>query len=79
MRSGKVPGRPPDRMWGGPGTGTQCSVCNAPVNPDEVEFELEFLWPTQLVTYHVHVDCFAAWECERESLESAARDLKQSA
>jgi hypothetical protein len=36
---GKLPLRSPERMWGGPGAGTLCSVCGMPIT--EVDKELE--------------------------------------
>ena len=37
-----LPNRRPDRTWGGPGVGAACAVCALPVNPDQMEFEIEF-------------------------------------
>ena len=68
LRDGKLPNRRPDRTWGGPGVGARCSVCDLPVTPDQLEFEIEFArdgdnpGPDK---YHVHTRCFAAWEFER--------------
>jgi hypothetical protein len=70
IQAGKLPNRRPDRMWGGPGVGADCTICGAPVKRDEVEFEIEFAGSGQgsgLHTYHVHVRCFAAWEFERRT------------
>jgi hypothetical protein len=41
-----------------------------PVQPDELEFEIQFARDGQrgdagLDKYHVHIRCFAAWEFER--------------
>jgi hypothetical protein len=52
-------------MWGGPGVGASCVICDKPVERDEVEFELEFApdgGDPDPRNYHVHVRCFAAWE-----------------
>jgi hypothetical protein len=68
----KLPNRPPDRMWGGPGTGADCTVCSAPVKRAELEFEIEFARDGDdpgLNTYHVHIPCFAAWQFERHKLD----------
>jgi hypothetical protein len=70
IRAGKLPNRRPDRTWGGPGVGADCTICGAPVKRDEAEFEIEFAGNGQgsgLRTYHVHVRCFAAWEFERRT------------
>jgi hypothetical protein len=69
VQSEKLPGRPPDRTWGGPGVGAACSVCELPVTKDEMEFEIQFARDggnPGLDKYHVHVQCFAAWEFERK-------------
>jgi hypothetical protein len=68
IRNGKMPSRQPDRMWGGPGVGAACSVCELPIGKDQLEFEIEFAHDGAepgLDKYHVHVRCFAAWEFER--------------
>jgi len=55
-------------MWGGPGVGAHCAICNAPVKRDELEFEIEFARDgddSADGTYHVHIRCFAAWQFER--------------
>jgi hypothetical protein len=68
VQSGKLPGRAPDRTWGGPGVGAECTVCGLPVTKDEMEFEIQFARDGDnpgLDKYHVHIRCFAAWEFER--------------
>jgi len=55
-------------MWGGPGIGLPCAVCDLPVKTDEPEFEIEFASagdPTTTEAVHFHVRCFTAWEFER--------------
>jgi hypothetical protein len=64
----KLPNRPPDRLWGGPGVGAPCRVCDRPVEKDEMEFEIEFArdgGAPHFDGYHVHAQCFAAWELAR--------------
>jgi hypothetical protein len=61
---------PPDRTWGGPGVGAVCVICDLPVRPTEMEFEIQFQRNGEnpgLDKYHVHIRCFAAWEFERQS------------
>jgi hypothetical protein len=68
VEAGKLPGRRPDRTWGGPGVGATCAVCGLPVKRDEMEFEIEFARDGDnpgLDKFHVHIRCFAAWEFER--------------
>jgi hypothetical protein len=43
IQSGKLPSRPPDRTWGGPGVGAACAVCDLPVTKDQLEFEIQFV------------------------------------
>ena len=69
VMNGKLPARRPDRTWGGPGVGAVCTVCNEPVTPSQMEFEIQFSRDGDnpgLDKYHVHIRCFAAWEFERD-------------
>ena len=73
LQAGKLPSRAPDRTWGGPGVGVPCSVCDFPVNKNELEFEIEFAHNgdnSGLDKFHVHIRCFAAWEFERKNVQS---------
>lgn len=68
MEAGKLPHRRPRRMWGGPGGGAPCAVCSRPVAQNELGFELEFGLEDEATAegeWHVHLQCFAAWEAER--------------
>jgi hypothetical protein len=68
IQAGKLPDRRPERMWGGPGVGASCVICDKPVTREEAEFELEFAQDDgnpSARNYHIHVRCFAAWEFER--------------
>jgi hypothetical protein len=70
IQNGKLPSRAPDRTWGGPGVGALCVICDLPVRPTEMEFEIQFQRNGEnpgLDKYHVHIRCFAAWEFERQS------------
>ena len=65
IQTGKLPNRRPDRLWGGPGMGFNCMICNSPVERHQLEFELEFAGNGDgagVNKYHVHIRCFAAWE-----------------
>ena len=76
IQAGKLPNRRPDRTWGGLGAGAECIICRAPLKPDEVEFEIEFVRNGNnpgLDQYRVHLRCFAAWELERDNLDLARR------
>jgi hypothetical protein len=68
VQAGKLPSRRRDRTWAGPGVGAICSVCDLPIERDEMEFEIEFArngYHPGLDKFHVHIRCFAAWEFER--------------
>ncbi len=68
IQNEKLPARAPDRTWGGPGVGAECSVCGKSVTKQELEFEIQFARDGTmpgLDKYHVHIRCFAAWEFER--------------
>ena len=64
MRDGRVPARPADQTWGGPGSGGPCVICDRRLEPHEVEYELEFARGSGAGAYHVHVACCMAWETE---------------
>lgn len=72
IQAGMLPSRPPDRVWGGPGAGTDCTLCGEALRHDGLEFETEFargdVGPG-IDTRHFHIRCFAAWEFERHALE----------
>ena len=77
IQAGQLPDRYPDRTWGGPGVGADCTICRVPVKRDEVEFEIEFTRSGDnpgLDTYQFHIRCFAAWELERHNLERPCLD-----
>lgn len=75
IRTGKLPSRRPDRMWGGPGADADCAVCGTTVPRGQVEFEIEFFEngdESKVDKYHVHVRCFAVWELERRNATATA-------
>jgi hypothetical protein len=73
----KVPNRSPDRLWGGPGVGAPCAVCDRPVEKAEMEFEIQFARDGSTTPYfdvfHVHTRCYALWEFVRRS-EAGSRE-----
>ena len=64
LRTGRIPARPADQMWGGSGAGTACAICNRRLERHEVEYELAFSRGAGAGAYHVHVACCMAWEAE---------------
>jgi hypothetical protein len=75
MQAGKLPNRQPDRIWGGQGTGTPCTVCNSPVRRDQAELEVEWSEGASKSNHHLHAFCFAALELEIREGELAHRPL----
>jgi len=68
VRAGKLPSRRPDRTWAGPGIDNSCTICEARIKQDQVEFEIQFAHDgaaPRVERFHVHLRCFAAWEFER--------------
>ena len=68
FRSRKLPGRKPDRTYGGPGSGKLCSLCGERVTLEQIEMEIEFNRhgaQPRLDRYYLHVGCLAAWEFQR--------------
>lgn len=81
IQAGKLPNRPPDRMWGGPGVGADCTICSASVKLDELELEIEFArngGDAGVSTYHVHIPCFAAWQLECHNVDLATAQVSSS-
>ena len=69
IRDGKLPTRPPDRTWGGPGIDAPCAVCDLPVLRGSMQFELKFAIrgsASNFDVYYLHTTCYAAWELERK-------------
>jgi hypothetical protein len=63
IQRGRIPGRPAERMWGGKGDGTTCSVCSLDITAQDIGYELEFGSDGQrATTRYLHISCFAAWE-----------------
>ena len=69
VREGRLPRRPPDHTFGGPGVGVPCAVCDLPIQPEEMEYETHFIRDGDpgLDKFHVHIPCFDAWVLERDS------------
>lgn len=77
MTTRKLPERRPDRVWGRSGSGAPCAVCGKTIGTAEVEIELQFTSgesPDE-PNYHVHAQCFTAWERERRNGASAGHSL----
>ena len=64
IQAGKIPNRLPDRIWGGRGVGSPCTVCDAPVKRDEAELEVEWIEGASKINHNLHARCFAVLELE---------------
>lgn len=76
IKAGVIPKRRPDRVWGGPGVGADCTICRAPLGRGESELEIEFVRDgdgSEPDRYHLHIHCFAAWELEVNLSPSRSR------
>ena len=57
--------RPPIELWGGPGSGRRCTICERPILAEDLEFELEVPDVPRSVRPVLHVRCLAAWDVAR--------------
>jgi hypothetical protein len=81
IQDGRLPAGKPSRTWGGPGSGTRCSVCGEPVMPDQMELEIEYGRNGEapgLANYRLHVRCFAAWEFASDLLRQPTSVIQQA-
>jgi hypothetical protein len=71
IREGRLPARPAQQLWGGPGSGKECSACGQAVGPQELELELEIAEATAesvSTRVSVHPRCLHLWECVLQEL-----------
>lgn len=67
MQAGSLPDRSPDKVWGGPGTGSHCALCGAAIRQEETELEIEFgRLGRPPKSFIVHLRCFSLLEEERQ-------------
>lgn len=79
-KTGNLPNRRPEHVWGGPGSGESCAVCGDAVDKEDVELELQFASKQgdSATNYHVHARCFAVWELKRRNETSSGDSLPQA-
>ena len=71
LRTGRLPARAPERLWGGHGNGTDsCRICGNPLKKEEITFDLEYAEESGPTSYSVHLRCFNAWDVERQRQQS---------
>lgn len=66
LRSGRLPDRGPDQIWGGLGSGGQCSICEAIIEDGEIELEIRFRRADGAAIHTLHLRCFSIYEDERQ-------------
>jgi hypothetical protein len=80
MPIGKLPDRRPDRTWGGHGNGKDsCQICGKPLNAEDITFDLEYdgeAGDAHPACYSVHLQCFNAWDIEREQSTGACANQR---
>jgi len=70
FRSTGLPGRSPDKTWGGHSSGGRCAICREEINAGEFEWELEFSGDDRPSAdrFLVHPRCLTSWELQRQVL-----------
>jgi hypothetical protein len=68
----ELPCEPTSRMWGGYGTGQLCSLCRDPIQPDQIEYEVERMAAGR-DNLLFHLVCQSVWQ-----LECASHDQSKS-
>lgn len=71
LELGILPRHAPTHLWGGPGLGTICYICQQTIQPEETELELQFQGLERTIELRVHQSCHAAWELERHVTSEA--------
>jgi hypothetical protein len=69
IAKGQLPRYAPSTIWGGYGSGNLCSLCDQPIERDQIEYEIED--PGEHAassTYRFHMVCQSIWqlECARD-------------
>lgn len=64
IAEGRLPSAPPARMWGGYATGELCSLCNQPILPEQVIYEVEATLGGTLRSFNFHAICQSSWQQE---------------
>lgn len=78
IHEGRLPDRAPARVWGGPGTGVQCALCEEAIPSTEMEYEADATVGSAVRTLHFHFVCHAAWQLECLRADFDARANAQS-
>lgn len=75
IRDGLLPCSEHPQTWGGPGSGSHCSLCDTMVQPEHTELEVDVSDRRKLVvtTLRFHVPCHRAWVEECDAVPTARR------
>ena len=65
LAAGSLPKGAPLRTWGGRGAGAPCAACDLTIQPQHIEFEVEFDTSPVL---RFHLGCFNLWNDARRDL-----------
>ena len=73
LQSGELPINGPSKRFTGYGSGV-CALCDARIQPSEIQYELEFVNPRVLgrTVIHFHSQCESIWNDERLRLQVPA-------
>lgn len=80
MRTGRLPDRSPDRMWGGHGNDKDiCHICSNSLNREDITFDLEYdgeAAGARPACYCVHLRCFNAWDLARQQMNKGCANQR---
>ena len=60
IASGDLACAPPSDVWGAPGSGNRCSLCEKEIGIDEVDYEVSL----REALLHFHIFCHGVWQLE---------------
>ena len=75
LTDGRLPLNSIPRVWGGPGNGETCDVCETPVTHLEFIMEGISLAPDKK-PLQMHVGCFHLWDDERRRCSAAVAPVR---
>ena len=66
METSVMPNRKPLRTWAGHGTGATCNECGGPIEPHQIEYEVEVPEDSDAPSavrgpLHFHFICYRDW------------------
>ena len=71
LAKGQLPREADARLWSGFGTGQPCSLCDKPIQPGEIEYEVLVEAVVQALRFHRV--CHYAWQLESARLKPKPR------